>query len=279
MRPGFEECLFESEPGIKLVVGDMEATFLPRVGMTGVSLRHRGNEYLEIPGGVAGLRERSTAGLPLLAPWANRLSTWEYTVGDTHVDLKGSSLPTRDSNGLPIHGLLLGSDDWQIDDQKTGRGRATLEASIDVDLPEFPFRHRLSLTVSLGGDHLDVTTTVTPTGRQEVPVSFGWHPYLSLAESPRSDWLLRLPARDHFALDQFGIPTGDVTYEKAEDSPVANRTFDDLYRIRRGRRLSIETGELRSRCIADPATSTSRYGCLPAAGSLRLSRWSPPRTL
>ncbi|MET0567156.1 MAG: hypothetical protein ABW021_11995, partial [Acidimicrobiia bacterium] len=75
-------------------------------------------------------------------------------------------------------------------------------------------------------------------------VSFGWHPYLRLAESSRSDWLLRLPARDHIALDQFGIPTGDVTYEKAENSSVANRTFDDLYKIRRGRRLSIEMGEL-----------------------------------
>ena len=244
MSPGFEECLFEDEPGIKLVVGDAEATFLPGVGMTGVSLRHRGNEYLEMPGGVAGLRERSTAGLPLLAPWANRLSTWEYTVGDTHVDLTGSSLPTRDNNDLPIHGLLLASVDWQIDDQRTDRGRARLDASIDVDMPEFPFRHRLTLTVSLGGDHLEVTTTLTPTGRERVPVSFGWHPYLRLAESPRSDWLLRLPARDHIALDQFGIPTGDATYEKAENSPVANRTFDDLYKIRQGRHLSIEMGEL-----------------------------------
>jgi galactose mutarotase-like enzyme len=44
------------------------------------------------------------------------------------------------------------------------------------------------------------------------------------------------------ALNQFGIPTGDVTYEKAENSPIANRTFDDLYRVRRGRGLSVETG-------------------------------------
>ena len=244
MSPGFEECLFQGEPGIKLVAGETEATFLPSVGMTGVSLRHRGNEYLDMPGGVEGLRERSTAGLPLLAPWANRLSTWEYVVGDRHVDLSGSKLPTRDDHGLPIHGLILGSADWQIDGQRTSRGRATLDASIDVDMPEFPFRHRLSLTVSLGGDHLDVTTTLTPTGREDVPVSFGWHPYLRLAESPRSDWLLRLPARDHIALDQYGIPTGDVTYEKGENSSVANRTFDDLYKIRRGRRLSIEMGEL-----------------------------------
>ena len=244
MSPGFEECLFQGEPGIKLIAGETEAIFLPRVGMTGVSLRHRGNEYLDMPGGVAGLRGRSTAGLPLLAPWANRLSSWEYAVGGRRVDLKESPVPPRDSNGLPIHGLLLASADWQIDGKRTSRGRARLDASIDVDMPEFPFRHRLALAVALGGDYLEVTTTLTPTGRQNVPVSFGWHPYLRLAQGHREDWLLRLPARDHIALDQFSIPNGSVTYEKAEKSPIANRTFDDLYRIRRGRRLSIESDDL-----------------------------------
>ncbi|HEU5112368.1 MAG TPA: aldose 1-epimerase, partial [Acidimicrobiia bacterium] len=141
MSPGFEECLFQGEPGIKLIAGETEATFLPAVGMTGVSLRHRGNEYLDMPGGVEGLRERSTAGLPLLAPWANRLSSWEYTVGDTHVDLSGSKVPTRDNHDLPIHGLLLASTDWQIDRQRTSRGKARLDASIHVDMPEFPFHH------------------------------------------------------------------------------------------------------------------------------------------
>lgn len=244
MSSGFEECDFQGEPGIKLIAGETEATFLPRVGMTGVSLRHRGNEYLDVPGGVEGLRGRSTAGLPLLAPWANRLSSWEYTVAGTKVDLRGSSLPRHDDHGLPIHGLLLGSKEWTIVGQHTRRGRAVVDASIDVDTPEFPFPHSLSLTFAVGGDHLDVTTTLTPTGHQDVPVSFGWHPYLRLARSSRSDWLLTLPARDHIALDEFGIPGGKATYEKAEASPIANRTFDDLYKVRRGRHLSIEADDL-----------------------------------
>ena len=199
MSPGFEEFHFQGEPGIKLVVGETEAAFLPRVGMTGVSLRHRGNEYLDMPGGVEGLREGSTAGLPLLAPWANRLSSWEYTVGERRVDLRGSSLPRQDAHGLPIHGLLLGSQDWNIVGQHTRRGRAILDASMEVDMPEFPFPHSLSLTFAVGGGHLEVTTKVEPIGRRAVPVSFGWHPYLKLARSPRSHWLLRLPARDHIA--------------------------------------------------------------------------------
>ena len=46
--------------------------------MTGVSLRLRGREYLALPGGIAQLRAGGTSGLPLLAPWANRLASRRY---------------------------------------------------------------------------------------------------------------------------------------------------------------------------------------------------------
>lgn len=241
MNPRIEQCRFQGASGIRLAAGETEATFLPQVGMTGVSLRHRGREFLATPGGVAGLLKRSTAGLPLLAPWANRLSSWGYSVGATRVDLRGSSVPTHDDHGLPIHGLLLDSTEWSIDAQRTSRGRAVLEASMDVDMPEFPFRHRLALKLVLGDEHLDVTTTITPTGPESVPVSFGWHPYLRLQGAPRSRWKMALPARDHLELDDRGIPTGRASYESSEAGPIGRRTFDDLYALRRGRRLGIES--------------------------------------
>jgi galactose mutarotase-like enzyme len=49
---------------------------------------------------------------------------------------------------------------------------------------------------------------------------------------------LRLPARRHLALDDFGIPTGAVVDERAEAALIARRTFDDLYALGRDRRLS-----------------------------------------
>ena len=94
--------------------GELTATFLPDVGMTGVSLRFRGREHLALPGGVAQLRAGGTAGLPLLAPWANRLATWRYRAAGVAVDLEGQPLGT-DPNGLPIHGLLVGAPGWRVD--------------------------------------------------------------------------------------------------------------------------------------------------------------------
>src|SRR5688572_9790567 len=80
--------------GITLVSGPVEATFLPDLGMLGVSLRHRGEELLALPGGLDGYRRGDVTGLPLLAPWANRLGGRRYTVGDTTVDLAGLDLHT-----------------------------------------------------------------------------------------------------------------------------------------------------------------------------------------
>jgi aldose 1-epimerase len=228
---------FRGEAAIVLEAGDLRATFLPDVGMTGVSLRHRGREHLALPGGIDHLRSGGTGGLPLLAPWANRLASRRYRAAGVAVDLEG--VPLRvDGNGLPIHGLLLGVAGWRVDRMAVRGGTAVLRTSLDVDQPAFPFPHRIELAVTARDGGLAIDTTIVATGRRRVPVSFGWHPYLRLPGVARSRWQLRLPARGHLELDALGIPTGSLAPEPSEMTPIARRTFDDLYALRRDRRLA-----------------------------------------
>jgi galactose mutarotase-like enzyme len=227
---------------ITLRSGELAATFLPGVGMTGVSLCYRGREYLAVPGGITALRAGHTTGLPLLAPWANRLASRRYRAAGVAVDLTGVSLPV-DPNGLPIHGLLVGAAGWSVDRTDVRGGRARLRASIGVDSPAFPFPHRIEMAVRAGEGALDVDTTVVPTGRRPVPVAIGWHPYLRLPDVSRPRWRLRLPARRHLVLDPRGIPTGADAAEPAEDAPLGRRRFDDLYALGRDRRLAFTTDD------------------------------------
>jgi aldose 1-epimerase len=222
---------------ITVEAGELSASFLPDVGMTGVSLRWRRREYLAVPGGIRQLRTGATAGLPLLAPWANRLASRRYRAAGVTVDLEGLPLGV-DANGLPIHGLLVGAPGWSVDRVDAQRGAARLRASIDVDAPAFPFPHRIVVGVTARDGELGVETSVVPTGRRRVPVAFGWHPYLRLPGVPRAQWQLRMPARRHLTLDSFGIPTGGEVAERAEASPIDRRTFDDLYALGRDRRLA-----------------------------------------
>jgi galactose mutarotase-like enzyme len=236
--PGrIEQHRFEGEDAITLSAGDLAATFLPDVGMTGVSLRHRGREYLAVPGGPAALRNGHTGGLPLLAPWANRLSSRRYRVGRIAVDASRVRLNT-DGNGLPIHGLLVGAPGWHVDRQVASRDSARLDASIDVDSPAFPFPHRIHVRATTRETGLVVDTTIVPTGRRRVP--FGWHPYLRIPGTPRRRWTLRLPPRVHLELDGRGIPTGGSTREPREAGPIGTRTFDDLYTLGRDHALAFD---------------------------------------
>jgi len=234
------ETTWHDEPAITLRSGELAVTFLPRLGMTGVSLRYRGGEHLSVPGGPDALRAGSTAGLPLLAPWANRLAAWRYRAAGVEVDVDGMELHT-DGNGLPIHGLLVGAPGWDVLRCTADHATARLDASIDVDAPAFPFPHVIELRALVAEHELTVETSVRPTGRRPVPIAFGWHPYLRLPEGERSTWTLRLPARRHLMLDGRGIPTGAETAEPAEAAPIASRTFDDLYALGDDRSLEVRS--------------------------------------
>jgi galactose mutarotase-like enzyme len=220
-----------------LEAGELSATFVPGLGMAGVSLRLRGREHLALPGGLDALRRGGTTGLPLLAPWANRLAARRYRAAGVTVDLRRLRLHT-DGNGLPIHGLLVGCAGWQVERIAARRDRAEVIASIDVDARAFPFPHRLTVRVQAREARLVVDTTLRPTGRRRVPVAFGWHPYLRVPGTPRRAWRLRLPSRTHLLLDDRGIPTGGSRREPLEDDRIGARTFDDLYSLGRDHRLA-----------------------------------------
>jgi aldose 1-epimerase len=225
--------MVDGEPAVTLAAGQLEASLLPGLGLLGTSLRHRGEELLALPGGVEGYRDGHVTGLPLLAPWANRLPGWRYRAAGVEVDLDGLDLHT-DPGGLPIHGTLTAHRGWRLERLAADADRAVLEADLDYgDWPQllaaFPFPHRLTVTFALQGASLAVTTTLTATGDRPVPVAFGWHPYLRLPGAPRAAWRLLLPFRTHLELDDRGLPTGKAADEPAEAAPVGERTFDDLY--------------------------------------------------
>ncbi len=95
-------------------------------------------------------------------------------------------------------------------------------------------------------------------------MAFGWHPYLRLPGTPRSRWHLRLPSRTHLALDALGLPTGSEHAESEKRAPIGRRTFDDLYRLGRDRRLAL---------VADDDSSiTMRAG----RGYAHAQVWVPP---
>ena len=166
--------------------------------MVGCSLREGGEELLGIGGGLAAYLDHGAVfGIPLLYPWANRLGGWDYEACGMRVELdRGSPLLHGDEHCLPIHGALAAASDWRL----VSHGASSLVARLDFGahpelLAVFPFPHVLELAIRLADGTLTVATTVTA-GESEVPLSFGFHPYLAPPGAARERVVGRAPGQD-----------------------------------------------------------------------------------
>jgi aldose 1-epimerase len=204
--------------------------YVPGAGMIATSLSDRGTELLGQRRGLeAYLSAGKTMGIPLLFPWANRLSAKTYDVDGETVTLAPDAYGVRpDNNGLPIHGLLAAYPGWQAEQVSDQKLTALLDFGAQPELLEsFPFPHLVELTVELRDRTLTVTTTVTPTADKAVPLVYGYHPYLQLPGVPRPQWQIEMPAMRHLLVDDTGIPTGATAERPATAEPLGDTVFDD----------------------------------------------------
>lgn len=220
---------------VTLTAGDLTAVFLPEHGMLGASLRYRGTEILRrIDDLGTAAAQGSTAGIPFLYPWANRLSQLRYKKAGPEVELDPkSTLLHFDGNRLPIHGVPWSHLSWTVVDTKPNSVTATLDWSRPDLLAVFPYLHRLSMTAYLRPDGLLIGTTIAADDAGPVPLSFGYHPYIGLPDLPRSQWRLRLPAMRKLGLDAQGIPTGKETTFDGFDALLGAQSFDDGFALLR----------------------------------------------
>jgi aldose 1-epimerase len=193
------------------------------------SLRHRGEELL---GAVSGLGVPDVpwiSGIPLLHPWANRLGGFGYSFDGEVVAFAPSSPDIYlEEHGLPLHGLRPAVSGWEVVESTAWRLVAGREF---VDVPEFPFDHRLQVAAELSETTLTLTTTITPSGARSVPVVFGYHPFLQLPGVPRAEWEIVLPVGDRLLLDERHVPTGERAPAGDLDGPLGERTFDDGFTL------------------------------------------------
>src|SRR5215218_7988087 len=229
--------------------GDLRAAIVPAAGMIGCSLRHRGDELLVQRGGMDAWRGTGRSfGLPLLHPWANRLRDWRYACAGRAVEIdRTRGMVRADESDLPIHGALAAAEDWDMTDAGADDRSAWLCAALDYGrrddrLAVFPFPHRLELDLRLAGDTLTITTTLEPTAAQEVPLAWGWHPWLALPGVPRAEWELAQPARVAIALDDRNLPTGERADAPAERAPLGERVLDTHSAVAQDARYTLSGG-------------------------------------
>jgi aldose 1-epimerase len=122
-------------------------------------------------------------GAPLMTPWFGRLPATDYVWSGRSVTMGAEDPRVHLDGGRPLHGLTGSPEQWRL---VTRSAAAVAILSGDLSGPAFPFPFRHEVRVSAEADGITVTTRLEPLGPTSVPVAFGWHPYLRLAE-PREN--------------------------------------------------------------------------------------------
>jgi aldose 1-epimerase len=216
-----------------LTAGDLQATFWPATGMLGSSLRFRGIELLRRVDDLDAARIKgSTAGIPLLYPWANRLGSLHYRAAGRRVSLDPSSPHLHfDDHKLPMHGVPWSQLRWDVVSSHEDSLAARLDWLSEELLAIFPFPHHVEMAVRLRPVDLEIQTTVFADSGSPVPISFGFHPYFGIPGIPRAEWTLNAPAMRKLALDGQGIPTGQETPSTPIAARLANTGYDDGFAL------------------------------------------------
>ena len=128
-------------------------------------------------------------------------ATWAYEALGRRVELRAAR---RDvvvddrKTGLPIHGDAAAAVGGR---RGVGAARWSPSASCRTE-PAFPFPHRVRLEAELSPARRCGSPPTLEALDGPVPVSFGFHPYLTLPGVPRDEYEVELPLRRRLVLDR-----------------------------------------------------------------------------
>jgi len=220
----------------------------PHFGNNARSFRIDGREYIWTPDPWTA---PTLAGVPLLAPWANRIDGDSYSANGSRYLLNPAlNNLRRDPNHLPIHGLLAFAGGWRTIHQDARSITSRLDFwKYPKWMAQFPFAHAIEITHRLSGATLEIETAIENLSDEPIPLCIGYHPYFRL-DSPREEWRVKIAAREQVGLSDKLIPTAARTRAQScvplkgisLDAVFTNLTGEDFAIESPGQKLSVRFG-------------------------------------
>ncbi|HVW07916.1 MAG TPA: aldose 1-epimerase [Bryobacteraceae bacterium] len=190
-------------------------------------------------------------GMPLLAPFANRLDeTAFYANGKKYTfDLGLGNV----RGPIPSTGYVNGSKAWQLVEYKADGKSAWVTCRLDFYkipqfIKQFPFAHTITLTYRVSEGTLEVHTRLDNLSTDPMPAVIGFHPIYELPDGNRDDWTVSIDAKTHWIEIPERLPTGETQPVEAFFNADNDRTkihlknygliddvFTDLIRDANGR--------------------------------------------
>jgi aldose 1-epimerase len=221
----------------------------PSIGNLTFQMTVKGQEILHFPyADLAAFKSRpGLAGIPFLAPWANRLDEQAFYANGKKYTLNMGLGNVRGAH--PIHGFVSATDRWQVVEAKADATASWVTSRLEFFrqpewMAQFPFAHTVEMTHRLQDGVLEIATRIHNLSAEAMPVAIGFHPYFRLTDSRREAWTISVGARTEWLLAPDKIPTGETRpIEQLFPVPAAaalkdydlDHVFGDLIRDASGR--------------------------------------------
>ena len=191
-----QEALIPTGAQFEIAHGDLRAV-VTEVGATLRAFEAGGDAVID---GFS-VDELSSAGRgQVLAPWPNRLEDGRYSYGG----IDGAAALDEPEHRNAIHGLLRWRP-WTLDDRADDA--VTMRCMLHP-LPGYPWLLDVGVRYALGRDGLTVEADATNHSTTPAPFGIGFHPYVTVGTERIDEAHLTVPAGEHLAADDRGLPTG-----------------------------------------------------------------------
>ena len=241
-------------------------SILTSVGNIAYEMTVKGHNVLRFPFATIDefkARPAGLHGIPLMAPWANRLDEQAFYANGKRYpfDMELGNV----SGDIPRHGFMSLTDRWQVVEARQDGRAAWVTSRLEAFrqpswMKQWPFAHTIEMTYRLADGELEVRTTIANHSAEPMPVSIGYHPYFQLTDSARDEWTVTIPARTRWLLSAQTLPTG-------ETEPT-----DAFFARLRGCAEGLQPRRRVHRSGEGPAGTGHRHGERPRSAHRRLAR-------
>jgi aldose 1-epimerase len=166
----------------------------------------------------------------LLAPFPNRLRHGKYSFEGTDYQF-----PINDKGtGTALHGFISQSS-FELGKVETNEKSASVSCHTIYDGKHtyfpFPFKAEVQYKIDDKGE-FRMHFSIMNTGRSNMPVGLGWHPYFNLSKKV-NDTVLKLPSLDIIEIDKNMIPTGEKNSFIVFESPtkIDHFVLDNCFKL------------------------------------------------
>jgi aldose 1-epimerase len=128
--------------------------------------------------------------------------------------------------------VAFGSFEVIHEETNTEEAILILKYTYQGEQQAYPYPFDLEITHTFSSDEgLVMTYRIKNTGKADMPIVLGWHPYFKIDDEKANDWQISIPAKHKYLSDEQMIPKGQEMVNMKDLSSIGETQLDNVFRV------------------------------------------------